>query len=268
MMTVVTSQKQGTAPDQSEYALSPNVVLLLSQDGTARLLDMGGKFYALPATGAQMLKGTLEQGASATVTRLADQYGVSSGQVQADLNTLLDNLEQRGLIHGLRRRRRVGQPGAGWPSLFLIPALRFIYLSRRSLEARAAALLTLARLSFFLFGWARTIAAWKRCLRQVDLQFSEESEESEEPEEQEEETVKAIDEAVRKVAAKHVLRMACKERALCCWYMLRCMGVPADLVVGVNLFPLAGHCWCEVGPRMLSDYRDRCEAYTPVVRYG
>jgi hypothetical protein len=61
--------------------------------------------------------------------------------------------------------------------------------------------------------------------------------------------------------------MACKERALCCWALARAAGLAATLVVGLQLFPLAGHCWCEVGSWTLSDDRARCDLYTPVIRY-
>jgi len=49
--------------------------------------------------------------------------------------------------------------------------------------------------------------------------------------------------------------------------LLRSAGVPAKLVVGLDLYPLAGHCWCEVGQHAFSDFPDRCESFTPVIRY-
>ena len=42
-----------------------------ADDGAARLLDMGGGFYALPAIGAQMLQGVLEVGVTRTVQQIA-----------------------------------------------------------------------------------------------------------------------------------------------------------------------------------------------------
>ena len=80
--------------------------------------------------------------------------------------------------------------------------------------------------------------------------------------------VRALDDALRQTAAGHLLVMACKERALSCWALLRWAGAPAALVVGLDLFPLTGHCWCEVGSRIVTDFEDRCASYMPVARYS
>ena len=255
-MTKTTTSKVAV-PGKAEYELSPNVVFLPVQDGTARLLDMGGKFYAIGQVGAEMLKGILDQGVEATVIRLAGQYEVEPRRIQKDLHTLLDDLRSQGLICN-RQEERKPRTGGGWPALILVPAIRLVYRLRRSWDARAAALLTLARLSFACFGWTRTVAAWRQSHLPLDVDVSED---------QAENAIKAVDKAVRGVATRHLFKMACKERALCCWSMLRWSGLPATLVVGVELFPLAGHCWCEVGPRTLSDFSDRCEMFTPVIRY-
>jgi Transglutaminase-like superfamily len=77
-----------------------------------------------------------------------------------------------------------------------------------------------------------------------------------------------IDTAVRQAAARHILKVECKERALCCWVLARRAGVPAQLVVGICLFPLEGHCWCECGEWIFSDDRDRCASYHPVITYA
>jgi hypothetical protein len=73
---------------------------------------------------------------------------------------------------------------------------------------------------------------------------------------------------IRQLASGHPLPMACKERALACWLLLRWEGLAARLVVGLEFFPLVGHCWCEVGSLVLSDYPDHCEFYTPVLNYA
>lgn len=82
-----------------------------------------------------------------------------------------------------------------------------------------------------------------------------------------EKIIEAIDEKVRTIAAKHLLNIGCKERALCCWTLIRSYGLPVKLVLGVDLFPLASHCWCEFGSEILTDYSDRCERFTPILSY-
>src|SRR5437879_4130090 len=118
---MLTIWKQSTTP--SDYVLAPDVVLVQVEDGTVRLLDMAGEFYALPAIGAEMLQGVLEQGLARTVADLATLYDADPEQVQADLTALLEQLVQRGLLQkGTARPRR----GCFWPALFLIPCLHLI----------------------------------------------------------------------------------------------------------------------------------------------
>lgn len=245
--------------DESEYLLAPDVILLLVQDGTARLLDMDESFYAVPAIGAMMLQQTLERGTAAAVQRVAARYGADREQVQADLAAFLRVLEKRGLILHVKsdqRRRPTTLSTLCFPCL--ASALKCVHLGSRSLQTQVWALLILARLSFRLFGWKRTIAAWQKHYNR-DAHASEQVKS---------EIVCDVDETIRNVAAKHLLTIGCKERALCCWALLRAVGVPATLVLGINLFPLEGHCWCESGSLILSDYHDRCERFTPILKYA
>lgn len=123
---------------------------------------------------------------------------------------------------------------------------------------QAAVLLTLAYLCFTFFGWARTVAPWQRCARRLAL-----ADGTADPA-----ALDAVDGAVRDLAASLPLPVACKERALSCWTLARWAGLPATLVVGLDLFPLAGHCWCESGTRTLSDDAQRCALFTPILQYA
>lgn len=68
-------------------------------------------------------------------------------------------------------------------------------------------------------------------------------------------------------AANHPISVACKERALCSWSLARAAGLHASIIVGVFLFPIAGHCWCKVGTQTLGDDQERCDEFTPVARW-
>lgn len=252
---VVLPETQGSSTDDSGYALPSNVILLLVRDGTARLLDLDGYFHAVSATGAEMLRETLQRDSEAAARQVAAEYDVDEHQVRADLDAFLSDLERRQLVR--RSRRRPGSTTL--VSLLLAPAFRYAHLDARSLESRARVLLTLAYLSFRLFGWTRTVAAWQRYHGKVAARDS--SQEGEK-------IARAVDSAVRATAARHVLNVGCKERSLSCWTLARSAGLPVRLVLGVDLFPLASHCWCELGPLVLTDYEDRCERFTPVLRYG
>jgi Transglutaminase-like superfamily/Coenzyme PQQ synthesis protein D (PqqD) len=257
IQAILSSERPGPGTEAGEYVLAPDVLLLLIQDGTARLLDMDGCFYALSASGATMLQETLQHDTMTAAQRIATHYGVPAQHVQGDIEPFLSALERRHLIHH-REARRTYKTTSTLPFLALAAARRVMHGNGGSLRSKAWILLTVARLSFDLFGWAHTIAAWQRYFRQVAHQASVQGRED---------TIRAIDEAVRAVAAEHVFAMGCKERSLCCWALLRSVGVPAAVVLGINLFPLASHCWCESGPWMLSDYQDQCEKFTPVARY-
>ena len=253
MLAIWNGPENKTARD-AEYVLAADTTLVLVADGTARLLDMGGGFFALSAVGARMLRGVLERGAAATVRELAERYGVAADQVQADLNSLLNELRRRRLLHRGPSRRR---GGSLWPALILGPWLRLARCFRFG-KTQAAALLILAYLSFAWFGWVRTVALWRRCFRAPSRRDGAPADG---------ETFPALDRTVREAATGLPFRVACKERALCCWALVRSAGAPARLVVGLALFPLAGHCWCESGDGVLSDHEDRCRSFTPVIRY-
>src|SRR5512135_2405391 len=88
-----------TGPVESEYRLAPDVILLLIQDGSARLLHLGGNFYAISQTGAVMLYETLKADTATAALRIATEYRAKLSQVQNDLRAFLHNLEERQLIY-------------------------------------------------------------------------------------------------------------------------------------------------------------------------
>jgi Transglutaminase-like superfamily/Coenzyme PQQ synthesis protein D (PqqD) len=242
---------------EAEYFLSPDVIFVTIDDGSARLLDMAGSFHAVPEIGTRMLQETLTNGAGAAVTRIAEDYGVEPQRVQNDLAAFLGELEKQGLL--CNRRSRCDRPGGATVLAYLLrPFLDAAHRLLRSPETKAFALLTLARLSFALFGWTRTIAVWKDAHARFPARQASE---------RDAETLTALDRSVRSAAASHPVSVACKERALCSWSLARAAGLHASIVVGVYLFPIAGHCWCEVGAQTLGDERERCDQFTPVARW-
>ena len=240
---------------EAAYCLPPDVILVTVDDGSARLLDMAGDFHAVPPVGAGMLKETLTNGADAAATRIAAHYGVARQQVENDLTVFLSELERQGLL--CRERSRRGN-ASGLAGLLLRPLLKATHRLLRSPEAKARALLALARLSFALFGWSRTVAAWKDAHARFPARQAGE---------RDAEPVAALDRAVRAAVASHPVAVACKERGLCSWSLARAAGLNAAIVVGVFLFPIAAHCWCEVGTQTLGDDPERCIDFTPVARW-
>ncbi len=77
-----------------------------------------------------------------------------------------------------------------------------------------------------------------------------------------------IDRLVRAEAARSfLLPMACKERALVGHHLLRARGLPASLVVGVQHYPFLAHAWVECDGLTVTDDREHCAQFEPVVRY-
>jgi hypothetical protein len=241
---------------RSGYVLHPDVVFIPTEDGTAQLLDLDGSAFFLSETASKMLKGVLERGEADTLERIAAEHNTNLDGVRADLSALLANLRARGLVRRGDERlhrmtlRSVIAISISFPTLKI---LRFV----RDQRLKALALLVVARLCFLLAGWARTVDAWRKCLNISQVRALDPDRET---------LIDTIDSAIRD-SANNLIWIACKERALCGWFMLRSAGVPATLVLGVRFSPFSGHCWCELGERILTDSPENCEGYMRVVRY-
>ncbi len=249
--------EQSTSP-AGEYVLAEDVILLPVEDGTARLLDLSGEIYSLPGTGAALLQGVLERGVHAAVGEVADQYKADPKQVRADCDAMLRDFENKGMVYRRDKRpvkHRIRRPLAWLLMAMVLPLVKGGVLSLRS---RAWMMLAVARVSLALLRWTPTLEAWERFWRLSAKDGAAD----------ERAIAQAVDDAVRGAAVKHWFRVECKERALCCWAMARAAGLPAELIVGVQFFPFAGHCWCEAGPLTMSDDRTRIDLFRPVVRYS
>ena len=244
------------ASRRSDYALAPDIIFWVVEDGSARLLDLDGTFYALSRSAAELLRATLESGVEAAVDRIAGRYGIKASQVDKDLDQLLATLHRAGVFEVPSRyskRRRFRQLVA---KAVIIPPLRVLGLFNRGEKITVVALIALARLCTAMFGWGPTVEAWRAAIR-LNPSPSQS---------RQDDIIQRIDCAIRKTAAK-IPSAACKERALACWYLLCSLRIPATLIVGVQLYPLAGHCWCQVRNQVLTDDARSCEAFVPIARY-
>jgi Transglutaminase-like superfamily len=240
------------APDGMGYTLAADTVLLLIQDGTARLLDFRGHFYALSETAAVMLDEILRSGPAAAAMRIAAVFDVRVAQARCDVDTLLADLISWGVVREPRSRAPRAVTGGRSARLLAASTNRVLAFLGPEPPKVASPLLAAAYASVRLFGWSLTTATWKQSFSVTATPSG---------------TASEIDTAVRAAAAQHVLSITCKERALACWALLRTAGWPAELVLGVDLYPLASHVWCECEGTILSDYEDRCRRFTPVQRY-
>lgn len=220
----------------------PQDVILIFQDGVARLLDLNrGRFYGLDSVGTKTLMLLLEHGLETVVSCVAQDYGVAEELVRTDLTKLLQELEcKKLLISQLSQSQE-------FPKL---PSRLTIYV-----------LLTLAWISVRILGWTKTIRLWRRLQCPVDKYTLSDDWEP---------IVQAVNALICKATATHLfLPMACKERALVGWHILKStFGLPAELVIGINLYPFQAHAWVECGSWIVTDERSHCEIFTPAIRYN
>jgi len=238
--------------------LSPDVVFVMVQDGTGRLLDLGGNFYGLSDTGARMLSESLDFGLHEAAERISRHYRKGVRQIERDLEVFLHRLQALQLVRSTSGRSRISSLRECLSRFLLFPLFHIVRFIARRLTIECWVLLAIARISFRVFGWSASVHAWQR--------FYEYPRAPRSPSE-EQRTARSIDEVVRSVASRHIFGIRCKERALCCWVLLRSSGIPVNLVLGINLFPLSSHCWCEYDSAILSDDPDRCETYIPILFY-
>lgn len=255
-------QNTGTHPDR-RYALSPSVIRVPVEDGSARLLDMDGNFYAISDTSNQMLSAILTSGPAAAARQTADTYGIDLCRTRTDVDAFLLELEKQRLVTSSVKNHEL-QLRAFFDSLLLGSALRLIH-RLGSWRARASALLLFSRLAVRSVGWPRTVAALgdfcgqrRKTPKQWQEQHSDELKE----------IAQTVNDSLSEASALQPFKVNCKERALCCWALTRSAGLPATLVVGISLVPLSAHCWCELGPWLLGDDRDFCKQYLPVAHYA
>lgn len=241
------------APAGAGLALAPDVVLAVVDDGSSRLLDLGGTFFTLTPVATDLLAGALAGPRAGSVAAVAARYRAAPDRVAADAADLFAGLERDGLVRpasGPLRSRRSRLAAAVVARVLrvgmVLPA-----------RVRAGLLLGLAFVAFRRLGWPTAVAAWAAASARPGR-----------PPVDAEGFVARTDATVRAAANRHVLNVECKERAVVCWALLRAAGVPAELVVGIDLYPFASHCWCESGGRVLTDFPDRVARYTAVARYA
>jgi hypothetical protein len=256
MFTVVDGNR--SASKHGAYALAEDILYLLVGDGTGRLLNLDGDFFAVSAEGAAMLCEILHCNVEEASRRIADVYAVDVAQIRTDLRAFLRELEIKGLIVRPNRTKCFARCMRAITGIAIMAWLQLTAVLPMTLRFRAWLLLASAYLSVRLFGFGSMIAVWQRSSPTRSAPS----------EEHRDRIAKDIADRVRGVAARHPFHLACKEQALCCWWLTRRHGLPVELVLGVDLFPFATHCWCQLGSVILSDDCKRCECFAPVIIFA
>ena len=237
---------------QADWSLKPDSALVVLDDGGGRLLDLNGNFYGLSATATYILEQTLKHGTNQATHNLTAQYGLDRRQAEKELQTFLAGLNHQGLIF---RGEATQSIAATKPSLFFISVLWLVHGCVPGLRLRCQLLLTCAYFAVRTLSWPRTLATWRRFHEQRSGSLRSKA------------SPALISAVVQGMTAGHLLPIECKERSLTCWSLFKECGEPVRLVVGVDFYPFASHCWCEVDGNVVADFSDRCANYRPVFVY-
>lgn len=253
----------GAADQDSELSnpgvfLPPDTIYIGVGDGSGRLLSFDGDFYALSATSADMFRRLLQNPMESVLRELTRAYDAPEIRIKNDLRELLNQLQRRDLVFSEAAPDNARRKNPPAPSVILIPLLRCLWRLPVKRAGTIWWLLALARVACCLWGWSSSVACWRGFLEMWQPGRNDAVSVD---------RAAAIDASVRHSAARHLMGMGCKERALTCWFLLLRAGIPADLVLGVNLYPLASHCWCESGGQIYSDDVERCGRYEEILRY-
>lgn len=252
-------------------------VFLLVRDGSAQILDFKrGQFYGLDKIATSMVSLVIEKGVEETVDELTQIYDATAEQLRSDLTQLLENLEQKQLLVATNKQ---SDRGCHWfyswrekarqildrACLWLLNTIGSILRPLLNPEPTpnrltVELLLILSWFSFRLLRWSRTISLWQhwhRTIATIDPSRSDEA-------------IETVDRLVREVAAaKLFLPMVCKERALVGYHLLRTFyGLPATLVIGIDRYPFQVHAWVECDGKVITDYLEHCQSFSPALRYS
>jgi hypothetical protein len=219
-------------------------------------MHMSANVCAIDAASTKLLKSLIEAGPERSAAELAARYNVDEPQVRGDIRVFVSDLRKQKIVYPLLSHEPQLEKALEVAArIFVSGVLCLADLLARSF--RVWGLLWVAKWAIAQFGWARAVRVWERVYPQPAADTIPNTEKLE-----------AIDLAVRKIAARSLISVECKERALACLALARKNGIPAQLVVGVTHYPLQGHVWVESGGRIISDNPEHCQLFEPVARYG
>ncbi|MDH3598270.1 MAG: lasso peptide biosynthesis B2 protein [Candidatus Tectomicrobia bacterium] len=261
------------------YRLNDHVFQVVENE-TSRLLDFErGRFYGLDCIGTQMFTLLLTAGRREAIARVAKKYDVPKSCVEADLDAIVRKLRTKRVLVSRQQQSKsarllVGTLFSGVVclayrvSFFPIGTIGSWITSQQRCDSRSSTGLSrgMVRLSLIMswmslrvLGWTGTISLFKRWHHPqhqnalIDDNF-----------------LAIVDRYIREEAAgRFFLSMACKERAVTGYHILRAVyGLPATLTVGTRRYPFEAHAWVQCGDRVLTDDPEHCDMFTPVVTYS
>lgn len=244
----------GTSRD---YILRPDVLCVEVWDGTSRVIDFGGESFGLNVTATRMLTTTLTLGSTAAIQQLFASSVISEEQICEDHASLFGDLVRRGVV----QRKEMSQSNSNLKGFLPYVGGKLVEsCCIRAATSRSAliTLMTLGSIYVRCFGWAKTLRLWRRAVHNATAARVSGLEIS----------IAQFSSNVKNALASCPVPVDCKVRALTSASVLSAAGMPAEIVIGIDLFPFLGHCWCECEGTAIADRIDRCTRFTPVIRHS
>lgn len=230
--------------------LAPNIYISPVTDDGCVILDFGqDKVLSVNKTGAVILHkiASSESGLSrlGIVNAASDEIGFSApSRAEAIVDNLIDKLNEKGLLQSSATSapadaqwlRDMSAQCAVNGARFLIDIL--LKLKLHTLAALAA--LTMVDVSLKLIG----INALRRIVSDWPING-----EAPEPK-----MVAYICSTVTHACAWHPKKALCLQRSATTTCLLRSIGAPAEMVIGVHKMPFYGHAWVEVYGKVVNDH--------------
>ena len=229
--------------------LLPDVVVVRARDESVRLLNLCGSFFALDAVTSHIVRALVDGGTERAIEEAAAEYRLPPADAARYIQELACELESAGLVGTSKTQDR------GWLRHLSTCGLALLAFPSTDLETFGRRFLPVIKFAMAVSGWEGAVGV---CARVMGRKA---------PSNVETQTLTDLDASVRRMAARSVLRVECKERSLLLWVLAHRAGKAIDLVVGVRLYPFEAHCWCEDHGAYLSDDPSRCIMFQPIRRY-
>lgn len=159
---ILTAETPGPVVGNARYRLAPNVVLLLLEDRSARVLNLGGDFFALSESAADLLGEIIQTDPDTAAQRIAHRHQAGVRQVRRDLEICTQRFLQMGVIRPAHTLKPDRQPRT---ATVLMGLLGMVHRLRSSPETQAWWLLLLAYIAIRRWGWPATVRCWQQFYR-------------------------------------------------------------------------------------------------------
>jgi hypothetical protein len=238
------------------YIAEPHVRTMMADDGCILLNVDSGRFYSSTGLGAQIWSQLIHKNEPATVRQLAsgicaDASSFSEPMLR-DINLFLENLKGAGFISSvdeasleLQAPQRVdvlrgSANAARIPTIVGFCMGIFLRTSRVSRILTAYLAIAAADLIIKLGGFRalyRAVRNWPVSSRKATDRLPPE------------EILCAVD----KASAFYRRKARCLQRSCSAVWLLRTVGVPAQLIIGCRKIPFLAHAWVEIDNQVVGD---------------